>query len=369
MSPQDHVDTVRGRPPVHEVVAAVCGQVPARTAVRTGGDAVTYRELDRWARRIAHRLASAGVGLGERVCVLAEPSPTAVAATLGVLRAGAAYVTVDPSAPEHALKAAFSSPAPRSVVASRSGLRRLSGLGLPPLPTVDAERPLPVREPGGTAGHGGEVPLPRNQPDDPACAVRPATPDVPAPGGTLCTHAQLSAATAAYGALCPGSPVLLLAAPLACDVSVVGLWAALMAGGRLITANGDEAHGPDALARLVERHRVTQLACPTDLFADLLEVVHRSGPQRLRTLDTVTVSSGPVSPSLYSRHHRLLGSAVKLVEFSDPVAPVSATSYRHGGPAVQAAVGVDPRSRFGRPGAVVRRLVLPSPPRRAQIRA
>ncbi|MEU6770887.1 AMP-binding protein [Streptomyces sp. NPDC046759] len=363
MPTREHVDTVGARPPVHEVVAAVCGRVPARTAVRVGGDAVTYRELDRWATWIARWLAGAGVGRGDRVCVLAEPSPTAVAAMLGVLRAGAAYAGADASAPRPVLKAALSAPAPRCVVASRVGLRRLTGLGLPPLPTVAAEGP------GALRGPAGAVPLPRNAPGDPACVVRPTTPEGSASGGNLLTHARLSAATAAYRALCPGSPVLLLAAPLARDFAVVGLWAALTAGGRLIMTDDHEAPGPDALTRLVERHRVTQLTCPANLFADFLEAAARSGPQRLRTLDTVTVWGGAIPPSLFTRHRRLLGDAVKLVELNDPVPPVPVKPHEHGGPEAPAAVGPDARGRFGRPDAVVHRLVLPSPPHRSEVRA
>ncbi|MDD9380520.1 AMP-binding protein [Streptomyces sp. ZAF1911] len=95
----DQVGPARPHPPVHDVVAAVVRKVPARTAVRTGTDAVTYRELDLWAGQIARRLAAAGVGRGDRVGLLVEPSPAMVAATLGVLRAGAAYVPLDPATP------------------------------------------------------------------------------------------------------------------------------------------------------------------------------------------------------------------------------------------------------------------------------
>ncbi|HET8682683.1 MAG TPA: AMP-binding protein, partial [Micromonosporaceae bacterium] len=83
-----------GTAPVHELVAELAGLHPDRWAVRSGGQALTYAELDAWAARIAARLHAAGVGRGERVGLVAEPSAAAVASALGILRAGAAYVPV-----------------------------------------------------------------------------------------------------------------------------------------------------------------------------------------------------------------------------------------------------------------------------------
>ena len=63
------------------------------------GRSVTYAELARMADRLATRLARWGVGRGDRVGLFLPKSIEAVAAIHGVLRAGAAYVPVDPTAP------------------------------------------------------------------------------------------------------------------------------------------------------------------------------------------------------------------------------------------------------------------------------
>ncbi|REK84494.1 hypothetical protein DY245_42785 [Streptomyces inhibens] len=343
MPKPDHVDVVRTHPPVHDVVAAVSRELPARTAVRTGTDAVTYRELDLWAGQIARRLAAAGVGRGDRVGVLVEPSPALVAAMLGVLRAGCAYVPLDPCAP-----LALSPAALRCAVLRRSGARRLARLGLSQLPTLAVERHGTLPETGDAAGNRREPVIHRSAPDDPACVARP--------GGVGLTHAQLSAATAVRRALCPGTPVLLLAAPLTRDFAVAGLWATLTAGGRLILAGEEETRDREAVAGLVERHRVTQLLCTPALFGEVLEASAESGVQRLRTLDTVTLTGGPLPPSLAERHEAVLGGAVALVDVNPPAFP---RHDRYAGPGPLAAVGPDARGRFGRPDAVVRRLALP----------
>src|SRR5262249_23597341 len=68
------------------------------------GRSVCYEELLRGADRVATRLARWGTGRGDRVGLWLRKSPEAVTAIHGILRAGAAYVPVDPTGP--ALRAA-----------------------------------------------------------------------------------------------------------------------------------------------------------------------------------------------------------------------------------------------------------------------
>ncbi|MCP1197093.1 amino acid adenylation domain-containing protein, partial [Acetobacter senegalensis] len=72
---------------------------PAATAVRYGNTALTYGELDAWSTRIAAELLSKGVGPEERVGLCLDRSPAMIAGMLGILRAGAAYVPLDPAYP------------------------------------------------------------------------------------------------------------------------------------------------------------------------------------------------------------------------------------------------------------------------------
>ena len=60
---------------------------------------MTYRELDEAANRLAHLLAGQGVGAGQCVALLFERSAEAIVAMLAVLKAGAAYLPIDPALP------------------------------------------------------------------------------------------------------------------------------------------------------------------------------------------------------------------------------------------------------------------------------
>src|SRR5581483_3832307 len=86
---------------VHDQFKARAEQQPDRPAVSADGGVVSYGELDRWADAIADRCLKAGITPGDRVAVCAKPSATVAAAALGVLRAGACYVLIDPQLGPH----------------------------------------------------------------------------------------------------------------------------------------------------------------------------------------------------------------------------------------------------------------------------
>ena len=85
---------------IGDVFTARVREQPDAIAVAAESEALSYGELDRRANRLAHRLLrTPGLEPGCRVAVLAERSPAAVVAMLAILKAGAAYVMLDPSMP------------------------------------------------------------------------------------------------------------------------------------------------------------------------------------------------------------------------------------------------------------------------------
>ncbi|RZU76658.1 amino acid adenylation domain-containing protein [Micromonospora kangleipakensis] len=84
---------------LHGLVEEQVARTPDAVAVRFDGRSVSYAELNTMANRIAHRLLRAGVGPETLVGVCAERSVELVAGLLGVLKAGGAYLPLDPEYP------------------------------------------------------------------------------------------------------------------------------------------------------------------------------------------------------------------------------------------------------------------------------
>ncbi|MDR2045182.1 MAG: amino acid adenylation domain-containing protein [Clostridium sp.] len=74
-------------------------RTPDRIAVESGDEKLTYRGLHRASDRVAHDLKAKGVVPGDCVCVMGERHSDTVVSVLGILKAGAAYVPVDPEYP------------------------------------------------------------------------------------------------------------------------------------------------------------------------------------------------------------------------------------------------------------------------------
>ncbi|MEZ2133166.1 MULTISPECIES: condensation domain-containing protein [unclassified Sinorhizobium] len=89
--------------PVTDRIGERALQHPAAEAVVCEGERLSYGELDALANRIARRLQSLGVQPDERVGLAVERSTGLVAALLGIMKAGAAYVPLDPAYPAERL--------------------------------------------------------------------------------------------------------------------------------------------------------------------------------------------------------------------------------------------------------------------------
>jgi natural product biosynthesis luciferase-like monooxygenase protein len=88
---------------VHELFEAQADRTPDAVAVVFRDRSLTYRELDRRANQLARRLQALGVGPGKFVGVFLHRSPDLVVALLAALKAGAAYVPMDPAYPRKRL--------------------------------------------------------------------------------------------------------------------------------------------------------------------------------------------------------------------------------------------------------------------------
>jgi amino acid adenylation domain-containing protein/non-ribosomal peptide synthase protein (TIGR01720 family) len=89
--------------PVHELFAQQAAATPDMPALVFGAQSLSYRELDAAANRLAHRLLTAGVACDSLVGICAERSLEMVVGLLAILKAGAAYVPLDPDYPAERL--------------------------------------------------------------------------------------------------------------------------------------------------------------------------------------------------------------------------------------------------------------------------
>lgn len=94
-----HDEAVDDDRPVHEWIAEHATRTPNKTAIIYADQCWSHAELERRANQLAHRLLAAGTGPEVCVAVLVKRSPETIAAILAVLKAGGAYIPVEPDQP------------------------------------------------------------------------------------------------------------------------------------------------------------------------------------------------------------------------------------------------------------------------------
>jgi len=260
-----------------ELFAGVAAERPDTVAVVAAGHAgdgyvgdgggeelahhLSYRELRSRAGRLARRLAAAGAAPGTLVGLAVDRSPELVTATLAVLRAGAAYLPLDPSYPAERL--AFMLEDARSPVV-------VAGRGL-----EDAlPRPLPggatLLRPDDGGGHPEDAALPSAGPTSLAYAMYTSG-STGRPKGVAVEQRSVVRLVreANFAEMGPDESFLHLA-PTSFDASTLELWAPLLNGGRLVLAPPGRL-SLEELAAVIARQRVTACWLTAGLFHQVVE--------------------------------------------------------------------------------------------------
>jgi amino acid adenylation domain-containing protein len=111
---------------VPELIARQAAATPDALAIDDGAEALTYADLNAQADRLAARLRALGVGIDVPVAIVLPRSVGFVVAALGIMKAGGAYLPLDPSYPDARLASVLRDANPPVVVTDEAGVARLS---------------------------------------------------------------------------------------------------------------------------------------------------------------------------------------------------------------------------------------------------
>ncbi|HVG06916.1 MAG TPA: amino acid adenylation domain-containing protein [Thermoanaerobaculia bacterium] len=313
---------------IHDLVAEWAERTPEAIAVVCGEASLSYRELDERAGCLARRLRGCGVGPDVRVAVLLERSAELVVALLAVLKAGGAFVPLDPGSPQQRLAGLLEDAGARVLISGPGFAVRVlspeaaSEAAVTEEPLVLADHLAYVMFTSGTTGRPKGVAVPHR------AVVRLVR---------QTNFARLDA-----------REVLLLLAPVSFDASTLEIWGALANGGRLVVYPG-ERPGLEELGEVLERHGVSTLWLTAGLFHQMVE----RNLQGLRPVRQLLAGGDVLSP----RHVRAALDGLPGCTVINGYGPTENTTFTCCHPMTDAA-GVGESVPIGRPIANSRAVVV-----------
>ncbi|WP_425437521.1 amino acid adenylation domain-containing protein [Mycobacterium szulgai] len=285
------------------LVAARAASSPDALAVVCDGRQYSYRQINEEANRLAHWLIDQQVGSEDRVAVLLDKSPELVITALGVLKAGAVYLPVDPAYPDDRLAYILD----------------------------DAEAKLVLREP--------VTDLSRYSSADPGPdeLIRPLRPDNTAyviytsgstglPKGVPVPHAPVAEYFVWFGdeyQVDETDRLLQVASP-GFDVSIAEIFGLLICGGRLVIPRPDGLRDIGYLTDLLQREGITSMHFVPSLLGLFLSL---PGVSQWRTLRRVPIGGEPLPGEIADKFHTTFDAL--LYNFYGPTETViNTTSYQ-----------------------------------------
>lgn len=277
---------------VAELFARQVERDPDAVAVVSGDSALSYRELDERSSHLAGSLRRRNVGPETVVAVAMPRSADLVVALLGVVKAGGAYLPIDPALPAERIRSVVED-ASASVLLTDAETAQLlpSDLHVPAVACHD----IASDTSGVDSSGAGETPLPSHQ-DNNLLAVSYGYASTGETTAIAVTHGNLRRFVLDRGLREAGGSTVLWHAPHTADVLAIEVWAPLLTGGRVAVAPPGELD-TDALNQARAVHEISSVWLPAGLFS----AIAAQRPELLAGLHEVWTGGDHVSGAALRR--------------------------------------------------------------------
>ena len=307
---------------IHELFEQQAEKTPDVLAIIAPADQMTYRDLNRRANQLARYLQRHGTGVESRVAILMERSLDMFVAVMAVVKAGAAYVPLDPRHPLDRISHVLTDASPAVLLTQRhlaGNLPVWSGKTI----CIDEHSELIARE-GET---NPSVPL------VPECLVYLiyTSGSTGAPKGSMITHrALVNHALQMVGLydLQPGRRMLQFF-PLSFDASAEDIFPSLLSGATLVCPSDFFDYSPSGLLAFCRRFEVTTIHLPVTLWHQLADEVSNRDCSLPPQVQMLSVGGESPSASKLANWNRITAGKVSFRNMYGPTeTTITAAAYR-----------------------------------------
>jgi len=248
---------------LHELFEAQVDACPNRVAVEFDGDRLTYAEIERRANQLARYIRAAGAGRGSVVGILLNRSMEVYVAMLAVMKAGAAYVPMDPEYPPDRVAYILRDSGASMLISESEFASHLLPDG-PEVVLLDAQvEDLIAQSPARLSR--AEI---GTEPHD-LCYLIYTSGSTGHPKGVQIEHRSICHLVRAEAKLFAITPSDRVYQGFSCafDASLEEIWMAFFSGATLIAATTDVAHAASDLPKILNQLGVTVMSCVPTMLA------------------------------------------------------------------------------------------------------
>ncbi|WDK10222.1 amino acid adenylation domain-containing protein [Colletotrichum graminicola] len=248
---------------LHGTITEKCQLQPERDAIVSTNDCISYAALESMSSALATHLTKSGVSPGEMVPLCFEKSVWTVIAMLGVLKAGAAFVPLDPSQPISRLRGVAAQVKAKIVLMSKFQ-SKATDLGIDTRIIVDRDSLEAF-----TSWSSFETLAPHSEPDRPAYVILTSG-STGTPKGVVVSHSAFASSAASHGSAFGMSCTnrVLQFSAYSFDASLFEILTTLIHGGTIFVPT--EKERLEAIGEFIEGHRVN-FALLTPSVARIIE--------------------------------------------------------------------------------------------------
>lgn len=295
---------------IHELIIDQANLTPDAIAVVCDNKSLSYKELDQWSNQIAATIKKNGIANNEFIGLFTKRSLEMVVGILGILKAGAAYLPLDPDYPKDRISFMLSDTNAKIVLLQ-------PGLANPfeqeEYQFIEIEK-LQINK-----NDVNRVEF-HDHLDDYAYVIYTSG-STGKPKGVAITHQNLiHSTTARFDFYEDNMDCFLLLSSFSFDSSIVGIFWSLSSGGKLVLPPKRIEQDIAQLSTIISEHHVTHTLMLPSLYQVLLSF---SSPEKLKSLKAVIVAGETCSVNLRNDHFKLL----PCTRFYNEYGPTEATVW------------------------------------------
>ena len=298
---------------IHQLIEEQVAKVPNQIAVVYEGTSISYAQLNKQAEAIAQTLLDAQIPIGSPVGLYVQRSVSMIVGILGILKAGAAYLPLDPEYPEERINFILQDGKVPLVLCQDNLKNKL------------AKHSIHVISIESAIQNGRKKEYQKITSKKDLAYIIYTSGSTGKPKGVPITHQNLIHSTTARFHFFKQQPkAFLLLSSFAFDSSVAGVFWTLCSGGKLVIPPKRIEQNIDKLNQIIYKEKITHTLLLPSLYQLLLEY---SSLEKIQTLQTVMVAGEACSAKLVTTHFEKIPSVELVNEYGPTEGTVWSTAH------------------------------------------